>query len=123
MSTDSHPSNVDRKVDPTKKDPEAGRPVYYTEPADDSDGESFDAVPEGNRRLGTLSATMLIANRMIGTVRLFSGSRCMSYSQSLQGIFATPASIVGATGSIGLALFMWVIGSIIAAAGLAVYLV
>ncbi|KAK4049712.1 hypothetical protein OIV83_003987 [Microbotryomycetes sp. JL201] len=54
-------------------------------------GESFDAVPEGNRRIGTLSAVMLIANRMIGS-----------------GIFATPASIVAASGgSIGLALFMW----------------
>ncbi|KAM0753311.1 high-affinity methionine permease [Meredithblackwellia eburnea MCA 4105] len=48
---------------------------------------------------------MLIANRMIGT-----------------GIFATPASIVGSTGSIGLAMFLWVIGALIAAAGTAVYL-
>ncbi|KAM0787073.1 hypothetical protein ACM66B_006334 [Microbotryomycetes sp. NB124-2] len=70
------------------------------------DGESFDAVPEGNRRIGTLSAVMLIANRMIGS-----------------GIFATPASIVAASGgSIGLALFMWVIGALIAFAGLLVYL-
>ncbi|KAJ7170582.1 high-affinity methionine permease, partial [Mycena crocata] len=73
--------------------------------ADDNDGESFDAVPPENRRLGTLSAVMLIANRIIGT-----------------GIFATPASIVGATGSIGLALFMWIFGAIIAGSGLAVYL-
>ncbi|KAG7092792.1 hypothetical protein E1B28_009111 [Marasmius oreades] len=69
------------------------------------DGESFDQVPQGNRRMGAVSAVMLIANRMIGT-----------------GIFATPASIVGSTGSIGLALFLWVIGGIIAAAGLALYL-
>jgi hypothetical protein len=49
---------------------------------------------------------MLIANRMIGT-----------------GIFATPASIVTSTGSIGLALILWVVGALIAGAGLAVYLV
>lgn len=34
----------------------------------DNDGESFDEVPAENRRLGTLSAVMLIANRIIGTV-------------------------------------------------------
>ncbi|KAL7409119.1 high affinity methionine permease, partial [Mrakia frigida] len=38
------------------------------------------------------------------------------------GIFATPAAIVSSTGSIGLALILWVVGSLIAAAGLAVYL-
>jgi hypothetical protein len=84
------------------QDPE----IVHPSSASDNDGESFDNVPKANRRLGTLSATMLIANRMIGT-----------------GIFATPASILSGVGSIGLALFMWVIGAIIAAAGLAVYLV
>ncbi|ORY88632.1 high-affinity methionine permease [Leucosporidium creatinivorum] len=73
--------------------------------AGDNDGESFDKVPEANRRIGTFSAVMLIANRMIGT-----------------GIFATPASIVSSTGSIGLALILWLVGAIIAGAGLAVYL-
>ncbi|THU97670.1 high-affinity methionine permease [Dendrothele bispora CBS 962.96] len=85
-------------------DPEVATPRGPTS-SSDNDGESFDNVPKANRRLGTLSATMLIANRMIGT-----------------GIFATPASIVGGVGSIGLALFMWVFGAIIAGAGLAVYL-
>ncbi|KAK4056089.1 hypothetical protein OIO90_002820 [Microbotryomycetes sp. JL221] len=70
------------------------------------DGEDFDAVPESNRRIGPVSAVFLIVNRMVGT-----------------GVFATPASIVGAcNGSIGLALILWVIGSLIAFAGLAVYL-
>ena len=64
-----------------KHDPEVGptsvhvQPEYRTESAAENDGESFDNVPKANRRLGTLSATMLIANRMIGT-----------------GIFATPGS-------------------------------
>lgn len=48
---------------------------------------------------------MLIFNRMIGT-----------------GVFATPASILALSGSVGLALFMWVFGFVIAAAGCAVYL-
>lgn len=38
------------------------------------------------------------------------------------GIFATPASIVSSTGSIGLALILWVVGALIAGAGTAVYL-
>lgn len=46
-----------------------------------------------------------IFNRMIGT-----------------GIFATPSSIYALSGSVGLALFIWVAGMLIAAAGMAVYL-
>jgi amino acid transporter len=52
-----------------------------------------------------VSASFLIFNRVIGT-----------------GIFATPATILSLSGSVGLSLFMWVIGTIIAMAGTAVYL-
>jgi amino acid transporter len=38
------------------------------------------------------------------------------------GIFATPSSILALSGSVGLALFIWVAGMLIAAAGMAVYL-
>jgi amino acid transporter len=38
------------------------------------------------------------------------------------GIFATPGAILGLSGSVGLALFMWVIGMIIALAGTLVYM-
>lgn len=38
------------------------------------------------------------------------------------GIFATPSSIVSLSGSVGLSLFIWVIGIVIAFAGAAVYL-
>jgi amino acid transporter len=38
------------------------------------------------------------------------------------GIFATPSSILALSGSVGLALFLWVVGTIISATGLAVYL-
>ena len=57
------------------------------------------------RQIGTFSAFFLIFNRMVGT-----------------GIFATPSAILSLSGSVGLALFIWVVGMIIAAAGMAVYL-
>lgn len=38
------------------------------------------------------------------------------------GIFATPSTIFSLSGSVGLSLFIWVAGMIIAAAGMAVYL-
>lgn len=69
------------------------------------DGESFDAVPEQKRQIGTVSATFLIVNRMVGS-----------------GIFATPSSILKSSGSVGLALFMWLLGAVIASTGLAVYI-
>ena len=58
---------------------------------------------DAKRQIGIVSATFLIFNRMIGT-----------------GIFATPSGILKSTGSVGLALFMWVAGMLIAAAGMAV---
>jgi len=38
------------------------------------------------------------------------------------GIFATPSGILELSGSVGLSLFLWVAGMLIAAAGMAVYL-
>ncbi|KAF5349260.1 hypothetical protein D9756_009435 [Leucocoprinus leucothites] len=69
------------------------------------DGELFDNVPKDKRRLGTLSACFLIFNRVIGT-----------------GIFATPSNILRSAGSVGVALIMWLIGSLIALLGTAVYI-
>ncbi|KAF2163176.1 hypothetical protein M409DRAFT_37327 [Zasmidium cellare ATCC 36951] len=62
-------------------------------------------IAESKRQIGIVSASFLIFNRMVGT-----------------GIFATPSGILSLTGSVGLALFMWVAGMAIAAAGMAVYL-
>ncbi|KAJ9653446.1 methionine permease, partial [Neophaeococcomyces mojaviensis] len=62
-------------------------------------------VKQQKRQIGTFSAFFLIFNRMVGT-----------------GIFATPSAILSLSGSVGLALFIWVAGMIIAAAGMAVYL-
>lgn len=69
------------------------------------EGNVFETTPDSRRQIGIFSASLLIFNRVIGT-----------------GIFATPSTILALTGSVGLSLFMWVIGTIIALAGTAVYL-
>lgn len=63
-------------------------------------------LDKGYKDIGYITAIGLVCNRMIGT-----------------GIFATPATIYNLCGgSVGLALIMWVIGAIIALAGLYVYM-
>ena len=60
---------------------------------------------ESRKQIGLTSAIFLIFNRMIGT-----------------GIFATPSTIFALSGSVGLTLFIWVAGMLIAFAGMMVYL-
>ncbi|KAK4118532.1 amino acid transporter [Parathielavia appendiculata] len=67
--------------------------------------ERLEQAAEAKRQIGVVSATFLIVNRVIGT-----------------GIFATPGAILALSGSVGLSLFIWVAGMLIAAAGTAVYL-
>lgn len=69
------------------------------------DGNVNYQTTEERRQIGVLSAIFLIFNRMVGT-----------------GIFATPSAILSMSGSVGLALFLWVAGTIISATGMAVYL-
>lgn len=69
------------------------------------EGNVFEATPEDRRQIGVVSASFLIFNRVIGT-----------------GIFATPSTILQLSGSVGLSLIMWVVGTLIAMAGTAVYL-
>ncbi|KAF2087639.1 amino acid transporter [Saccharata proteae CBS 121410] len=69
------------------------------------DGDPVYETSESRRQIGLFSAIFLIFNRMIGT-----------------GIFSTPSEIMSLSGSVGLALFIWVAGMLIAAAGMAVYL-
>lgn len=71
----------------------------------DIDAGSLYQVRQAKRQIGVTSAVFLIFNRMIGT-----------------GIFATPSAIFSLSGSVGLSLFIWVAGMLIAAAGMAVYL-
>ncbi|KAL3425481.1 high affinity methionine permease [Phlyctema vagabunda] len=72
---------------------------------DDDDASHRYETSSERRQIGTISAIFLIFNRMVGT-----------------GIFATPSSILALSGSVGLALFIWVAGMIIAAAGLLTYM-
>ncbi|KAJ3537276.1 hypothetical protein NMY22_g5657 [Coprinellus aureogranulatus] len=58
------------------------------------------------RRIGVVSAIFIIFNRIIGT-----------------GIFATPSMILGLSGSVGLSLLMWLLGALIAAAGMQTYII
>ncbi|KAF9074561.1 APC amino acid permease [Rhodocollybia butyracea] len=69
-----------------------------------SHGESFDNVPHARRKLGLFSAMFLVFNRVIGT-----------------GIYATPSVILRTSGSVGVALIMWIIGAALAGVGTAVY--
>lgn len=71
----------------------------------DSDSEAQYTTSSNRREIGFISAIFLIFNRMVGT-----------------GIFSTPSSILSLSGSVGLALFIWVIGMLIAGAGLLTYM-
>lgn len=64
-----------------------------------------DSLPGANhgKSLSWASAFVLVVSRVIGS-----------------GIFATPGSIVKSTGSIGLTLLVWLVGTILAACGMAV---
>ncbi|KAJ2984845.1 hypothetical protein NUW54_g10359 [Trametes sanguinea] len=57
------------------------------------------------RHLGVFSCTLLIVGRIIGT-----------------GIFSTPSSILGSVGSVGASLMLWVLGFILSACGLFIWL-
>ncbi|KIV95112.1 hypothetical protein PV10_02802 [Exophiala mesophila] len=75
---------------------------------DAADASSLEDVTfkfDDSRKLGTTGAVFLILNKMIGT-----------------GIFSTPSGIFAATGSVGVCLFLWVIGGILTFAGLSVFL-
>lgn len=48
-----------------------------------------------DRKIGITGAVFLILNKMIGT-----------------GIFSTPSAIFAATGSVGVSLFLWIIGKL-----------
>lgn len=75
--------------------------------------ESNDSIQEGTvapvdqneKQLGMVSAFGLIFNRMVGT-----------------GIFATTSTIYTLSGSVGLSLILWLVGSTIALAGMYVYM-
>lgn len=79
------------------------RPIGYE--TDGSTEAEIVYAYEDSRKLGITSSVFLILNKMIGT-----------------GIFSTPSGIFEATGSVGVCLFLWIIGGILTFCGLSVYL-
>ncbi len=64
-----------------------------------------DKIDTGSREIGVFSAIFLILNRIVGT-----------------GIFATPSTIYSLAGSVGFAMVLWLVGTIIGFTGLLVYM-
>ncbi|KAH8589634.1 amino acid/polyamine transporter I [Bisporella sp. PMI_857] len=96
-------SSPDRKVDP--RDPQRHHTIIDDDEFGDAGSDALFHTTESRRNIGVTSAIFLILNRMVGT-----------------GIFATPSGIFKLTGSAGLSLFLWLVGTLIAAAGMAVFL-
>ncbi|KAH7361625.1 high-affinity methionine permease [Plectosphaerella cucumerina] len=95
---------------PFKGDPspiaDGGKDGHLPSASDhDSEVGRYEQKREAKRQIGVISAAFLIFNRIVGT-----------------GIFATPGAILGLSGSVGLALIMWVVGLIIATSGTLVYI-
>ncbi|EMR64143.1 putative high affinity methionine permease protein [Eutypa lata UCREL1] len=97
MSSDSAVP-ITKAPSPLKDEDSTGETPGY-------DNEDLQIARDHKRQIGVFSAIFLIFNRVIGT-----------------GIFATPGAILSLSGSVGLSLFIWVAGMLIAAAGTAVYL-
>ncbi|PLB52706.1 amino acid transporter [Aspergillus steynii IBT 23096] len=118
-SLDHHPSSIESGIEsrPTR------RTLHSSRDADDepesvhsneesslihhSDEEDLSSrEPAGpHRRLGLLSTTFLITNRMIGTA-----------------IFSVPSSIAQSVGSAGAALTLWLVGFLLSFCGFLIYL-
>ncbi|KAJ3568786.1 hypothetical protein NP233_g5490 [Leucocoprinus birnbaumii] len=80
-----------------------------------NDAEQYGTIPEQptlpsnsttKKAIGFWSSVFIIFNRMIGT-----------------GIFATPATVLALSGSVGLSLTQWLLGGLFAMAGIHVYII
>ncbi|KAL1979159.1 hypothetical protein VTN96DRAFT_6610 [Rasamsonia emersonii] len=95
-------------VESKKAEPLPGSRDDEVQPDSVGVGElAFEEYTQGGlgRHLGLFSTTFLIVGRIIGT-----------------GIFSTPSSITQSVGSVGASLMLWVLGLLLAAAGLCVWL-
>jgi len=88
MSTKLDP-DIDKTRSHVHESDEAIPPDYTRGVVQDENTYAFSE----DRKLGVTGAVFLILNKMIGT-----------------GIFSTPSGIFAATGSVGVSLFLWVIG-------------
>lgn len=91
-------------VEPASKDARLSNDSHISDGLHEGPNELYNTI-ESRKEIGLTSAIFLIFNRMIGT-----------------GIFATPSSIFAQCGSVGLTLFIWLAGMLIAFAGMMVYL-
>ncbi|KAK8131530.1 amino acid transporter [Apiospora sp. TS-2023a] len=94
-----------------KHDDDSGHAPHHTVVDEDGSLEEVGeqrvqkiAIAE-SRKIGVTGAVFLILNKMIGT-----------------GIFSTPSSVFAATGSVGVAIMLWVIGGVLTFCGLSVFL-
>ncbi|KAM3440032.1 hypothetical protein NHJ13734_003467 [Beauveria thailandica] len=71
----------------------------------EADAEAQHFAYSDERKLGVVSVSLLIINKMIGT-----------------GIFSAPATVFSATGSVGISMILWFVGGILAFCGLSIYL-
>ena len=103
-------------TDPKGVVPADDKIPYNTEQDKQPDVHS-DTIPNGDvqneltyqfsnsRRLGITSSGFVIFNKMVGT-----------------GIFSTPSGVFAASGSVGVSLFLWVIGGFLTFAGLSAFM-
>ncbi|KAK8018700.1 hypothetical protein PG991_007890 [Apiospora marii] len=104
-----------------KHDADPGHAPHHT--VVDEDG-SFGEVGEQrvqkiaiaeSRKIGVTGAVFLILNKMIGTGIPPPLTAC-------DIVFSTPSSVFAATGSVGVAIMLWVIGGVLTFCGLSVFL-
>lgn len=91
----------------TETDPLLRRGTSHQRTTQDGSSTSLalqDSNGKARQKLGLFSTALLIFNRVIGT-----------------GIFATPAMILRASGSVGLSLVLWLVGAVVASCGTAVF--
>ncbi|KAJ7459976.1 APC amino acid permease [Mycena galericulata] len=91
------------------------------EPLDETFGESFDNVPRSKRQLGSFSVSLICARFIHVCIGLTSAVFLVFNRVIGTGIYATPSVILRTSGSVGVALLMWLLGALLAAAGTAVY--
>lgn len=78
-------------------------PVFVDDDGSSIDKQTYEYTED--RKIGITGASFLILNKMIGT-----------------GIFSTPGSIFAATGSVGVAIILWIVGGILTFCGLSIFL-
>jgi hypothetical protein len=84
--------------------------------------QRLERSPRGKQRLGWFTVMCLILNRSIGSIHpeIYErrAQRILTSFPIGSGVFATPSKIILSTGNVGPSLVLWVIGGVVALAGL-----